>query len=87
LFFDGSYPKVVQNSRGKKRLPGTRKLEEKVRSNDELFLNFIRKCLDWNPATRMTPEEAFHHEFIQEGLRNYSRSVNTSASSRSNANY
>ena len=87
LFFDGSYPKVIQNSRGKKRLPGTRKLEEKVKSSDELFLNFLKKCLDWNPATRMTPEEAFHHEFIQEGLRNYSRSVNTSASSRSNANY
>lgn len=87
LFFEGNSPKLIQNSRGKKRIPGTRKLEEKVRSNDELFLDFIRKCLDWNPNTRMTPEEAFHHEFIQEGLRNYSRSVNTSASSRSNANY
>ncbi|OMJ75264.1 hypothetical protein SteCoe_25620 [Stentor coeruleus] len=82
LFFDGNTPKIGQNSRGKKRYPGTRKLEEKVRSNDENFLDFLRKCFDWDPKTRMTPEEAFNHEFIQEGIRNYSRSVKTSSSSR-----
>ncbi|OMJ75725.1 hypothetical protein SteCoe_25062 [Stentor coeruleus] len=86
LFFDGNTPKVVQNSRGKKRYPGTRKLEEKVRSNDENFLDFLRKCFEWNPKNRMTPEDAFNHEFIQEGIRNYNRLVKTSASSRTEDN-
>ena len=82
LFFDGNNPKIVPNSRGKKRIPGTRKLEEKVKSNDEVFLDFISKCIEWNPKKRMTPAEAFAHEFIQEGIRNYHRNLSTAASTR-----
>ena len=47
LFFDGNLPKIVPNSRGKKRIPGSRKIEEKVRSRDDNFLDFIEKCLEW----------------------------------------
>jgi serine/threonine protein kinase len=72
MFFEGDSPKIVPNSRGKKRMPGTRKLEEKVRSSDENFLEFIERCLEWRPEKRITPEEAFRHEFIQEGFRHYS---------------
>lgn len=87
-FFDGNVPKISQNSRGKKRIPETRSLIEKVKSQDENFLNFIERCLDWNPKTRMTPEEAFAHEFIQEGLRNYNRACKSStiSSSRGDGN-
>ena len=81
LFFDGNTPKITPNSRGKKRFPGTKRLDEKARSQDENFLNFLERCLDWNPKSRMTPEEAFHHEFIQEGLRNYTRNCKSSISS------
>jgi dual specificity tyrosine-phosphorylation-regulated kinase 2/3/4 len=80
IFFDGNNPKIISNSRGKKRIPGTKKIEEKVRSTDKDFLNFLERCLDWNPGTRMTPEEAFNHEFIQEGLRSYERSTKISNS-------
>jgi dual specificity tyrosine-phosphorylation-regulated kinase 2/3/4 len=34
----------------------------------ESFLDFIRKCLDWNPETRMTPFDALMHDWIIEGL-------------------
>ena len=78
LFFDGNLPKIVPNSRGKKRIPGSRKIEEKVRSRDDNFLDFIEKCLDWNPKTRITPEDAFNHEFIQEAIRNYNRTSKSS---------
>jgi len=35
---------------------------------DELFLDFIKRCLDWNPLSRMTPLEALQHEWILSGL-------------------
>ena len=41
LFFEGARPKVVPNSRGKKRIPGTRSLDEKVGINDPLFLDLL----------------------------------------------
>ena len=41
LFFEGSKPKVLPNSRGKKRYPATRNLNEKLRTTDELFLDLI----------------------------------------------
>ena len=71
LFFDGSRPKVVANSRGKKRYPGTRNLDEKLRSTDELFLdliesNFYLETLDWNPISRITPKEALKHPWFNE---------------------
>ncbi|CAG9335412.1 DYRK4_2 [Blepharisma stoltei] len=70
LFFEEMNPKIVPNSRGKKRFPGTRTLEEKAKSSDEVFLGFIERCLDWNPFTRMTPDEAFEHPWIKEAFQN-----------------
>jgi len=51
--------KVTANSRGRVRHPGTRALHDTLHCKDVLFLDFIKKCLDWDPKTRMTPEEAF----------------------------
>lgn len=74
LFFDENTPKIIANSRGKKRYPSTRSLEEKVKSSDEQFLGFIESkihlgCLDWDPITRMTPEAAFEHPWIKEAFQ------------------
>jgi dual specificity tyrosine-phosphorylation-regulated kinase 2/3/4 len=42
LFFDeADNPKIVPNSRGRMRYPKTRHLEEKVGSNDKVFLNLL----------------------------------------------
>lgn len=52
LFFDSDMkPKIIQNSRGKRRLPATRQLAEKSQSNDKKFLGFLERkiylgCLD-----------------------------------------
>jgi dual specificity tyrosine-phosphorylation-regulated kinase 2/3/4 len=44
LFFDASdAPKVVPNSRGRKRYPKTRLLEEKVGTNEPVFLDLIER--------------------------------------------
>lgn len=69
MFFDGISPKIVPNKRGKKRYPGTKNLSEKINSNDQDFLDFLNKCFDWNPQTRLTPEQAFGHKFIIDGLK------------------
>jgi dual specificity tyrosine-phosphorylation-regulated kinase 2/3/4 len=71
LFFDGGKPKITTNSRGKKRHPGSRNLEEKLRIADDIFLDLIQSkiyigTLDWNPMKRITPMEALQHPWLNE---------------------
>ncbi|KAL3891536.1 hypothetical protein ACJMK2_003796 [Sinanodonta woodiana] len=69
LFFDSKgSPRSITNSKGKKRRVGSKDLEQSVKTSDASFLEFIRRCLDWDPNTRMTPEDALQHEWIKEGL-------------------
>ncbi|CAL4082997.1 unnamed protein product, partial [Meganyctiphanes norvegica] len=65
LFFDSKgNPRCVTNSKGKKRRPGSRDLAQVLKCNDPTFVHFISRCLDWDPNTRMTPEEALSHEWL-----------------------
>jgi len=67
LFFDSKgQPRCITNSKGKKRQIGGRDLSSAVKSNDPQFLDFIRRCLDWDPNTRMTPDDALQHSWITE---------------------
>ncbi|XP_055635925.1 dual specificity tyrosine-phosphorylation-regulated kinase 2 isoform X2 [Toxorhynchites rutilus septentrionalis] len=49
--------------RGKLRgPPGSRSLVKALNGcDDPLFLNFIERCLRWDPALRMTPDTALNH--------------------------
>jgi serine/threonine protein kinase len=68
-FFDDSLkPRIVANSRGKIRIPATKDLAAVLRCADADFLSFLRKCLRWDPSTRLTAEKAFEHPWIQSGL-------------------
>ena len=65
LFFDEEgRPKIINNSRGKKRYPGTRNLQDILSGTDKLYQDFIIKCLDWNVNTRLTPDQALFHPWI-----------------------
>lgn len=69
LFFDAEdQPIIVANSKGKKRRPLTKTLRVVLSCEDANFLDFIDKCLDWDPVQRMTPLEALHHNWILDGL-------------------
>uniref|UniRef100_A0A8C6WN65 dual-specificity kinase n=1 Tax=Neogobius melanostomus TaxID=47308 RepID=A0A8C6WN65_9GOBI len=57
----------ITNSKGKKRRPGSRELSEVLKTNDALFLDFIQRCLTWDPTKRMTPDEGLQHQWILEG--------------------
>ena len=59
-------PRCTTNSKGRKRRPGTRELSSAVKTTDGLFLDFLRQCLQWDPESRITPEEALRHQWITE---------------------
>ncbi|KAF2087325.1 hypothetical protein K490DRAFT_12377, partial [Saccharata proteae CBS 121410] len=65
LFFDSKgKPRISVNTKGRRRRPSSKTLEQSLKCNDEAFLDFIARCLRWDPERRMKPEEAVQHEFI-----------------------
>jgi dual specificity tyrosine-phosphorylation-regulated kinase 2/3/4 len=67
LFFDSSNnPRFSSYSHGKQRGPASsRNLANFLGTKDPDFLDFVSRCLDLDPATRMTPDEALQHPWIQ----------------------
>ncbi|KAI9257670.1 kinase-like domain-containing protein [Sporodiniella umbellata] len=65
LFFDSlGDPRIISNSKGRKRKPATKTLEHALNTLDEHFIDFIRQCLIWDPEKRITPEEALNHPWM-----------------------
>ncbi|KAF8610562.1 kinase-like protein [Ceratobasidium sp. AG-I] len=70
LFFEtNGQPRPVVNSKGRRRRPGTKTLAQVLRCDDELFVDFIAKCLIWDPERRLKPQPALRHPFITAGRR------------------
>jgi len=55
---------MIVSSKGKRRRPSSKTLTAILRCDDEAFLDFITRCLRWDPDKRMKPDEAMHHDFI-----------------------
>jgi len=67
MFFDSNgNPRIVPNSRGKRRRPGSRDLASVLRTSDRNFLSFLQGCLEWDKSTRLTPDQALQHPWIAE---------------------
>jgi serine/threonine protein kinase len=64
------YPRIIANSKDKKRLPATRTLFQALKCHDVVFIDFVERCLCWDPAKRMTPQEALQHEWITQSRNN-----------------
>jgi dual specificity tyrosine-phosphorylation-regulated kinase 2/3/4 len=80
LFFEpNGAPRAVVNSKGRRRRPGTKTLAQVLRSNDEEFVDFIAKCLCWDPERRLKPQAALKHPFVAQG-RHVRPSASTSTS-------
>ncbi len=46
MFFDSNgAPRIVPNSRGKKRRPGSKDVASAIRCNDSAFVSFLEGCL------------------------------------------
>lgn len=65
LFFDSkNNPRTLTNSKGKKRKPHSKTLAAVLGCNDEEFVDFLSLCLEWNPETRVSPDEALRHAWL-----------------------
>mmetsp|Transcript_27184 Transcript_27184/g.88833 ORF Transcript_27184/g.88833 Transcript_27184/m.88833 type:complete len:694 (+) Transcript_27184:149-2230(+) len=67
MFFDSNgAPRIVPNSRGKKRRPASKDLASALRCSDPAFVSFLEGCLQWDKKDRFTPDQALQHEWITE---------------------
>ena len=74
LFFDSlGKPRVTVSTKGRRRRPSSKTLQQALKCDDEAFLDFIARCLRWDPERRMRPDEAMQHEFITGARRNAGR--------------
>ncbi|KAI0472953.1 hypothetical protein GGR56DRAFT_652549 [Xylariaceae sp. FL0804] len=65
LFFDSmGKPRLTVSSKGRRRRPSSKTLQQALKCDDEAFLDFLTRCLRWDPDRRLKPEEAVRHEFI-----------------------
>ncbi|KAG8158619.1 hypothetical protein KVR01_011741 [Diaporthe batatas] len=65
LFFDSmGKPRLTVSSKGRRRRPSSKTLQQVLKCDDEPFLDFLARCLRWDPDRRMKPDEAIRHEFI-----------------------
>lgn len=65
LFFDSlGKPRATVSSKGKRRRPSSKTLAQALKCDDELFTDFIARCLRWDPDRRIKPDEAMAHEFV-----------------------
>eukprot|EP00405_Crypthecodinium_cohnii_P038897 CAMPEP_0206542752 /NCGR_PEP_ID=MMETSP0325_2-20121206/10376_1 /ASSEMBLY_ACC=CAM_ASM_000347 /TAXON_ID=2866 /ORGANISM="Crypthecodinium cohnii, Strain Seligo" /LENGTH=680 /DNA_ID=CAMNT_0054040903 /DNA_START=384 /DNA_END=2422 /DNA_ORIENTATION=+ len=68
MFFDSNgNPRLVPNSRGKTRRPGSRDMQMALRTSESKYVDFLQGCLQWDPRERFTPEDALQQEWILEG--------------------
>jgi dual specificity tyrosine-phosphorylation-regulated kinase 2/3/4 len=61
-------PIMLKNSRGKLRKPNGKPLDYVIGDEDPDFNDFVIKCLDWNPNTRLSPDDALKHVWVLKGL-------------------
>lgn len=65
LFFDSmGKPRLTVSPKGRRRRPSSKTLQQVLKCDDEAFLDFLARCLRWDPDRRMKPEDAMRHEFI-----------------------
>ena len=65
LFFDSQgKPRLTVSSKGRRRKPSSKDLRSVLKCDDDAFVDFIARCLRWDPARRLTPHDALKHEFI-----------------------
>ena len=65
LFFDSNMNLLpIKNKLNKS--PMSRSLSEFLACSDKDFLDFLNKCLVWDPELRLTPEEGLYHKWLNE---------------------
>ncbi|MCJ1479251.1 hypothetical protein MMC13_007936 [Lambiella insularis] len=87
LFFDSlGKPRLTVSSKGKRRRPSSKTLQQALKCDDDGFLDFIARCLRWDPDRRMKPDEAILHDFVTGTKPPASRNLRSLPSSAININ-
>ncbi|KAL8631074.1 hypothetical protein Q9189_003185 [Teloschistes chrysophthalmus] len=80
LFFDSlGKPRLTVSTKGKRRRPSSKTLQQALKCEDEAFLDFISRCLRWDPDRRFKPDEAMQHEFITGSKPTITKAFNASS--------
>lgn len=67
MFFDDqNKPKTLIDSRGKQRLPGSKRLKDLLAGADEEYIQLVECCFVWEPNFRITPQQAMMNTWIAE---------------------
>lgn len=66
-FFAHGRPLRQTDRKGRLHPIGSRQLEDVLQSPEPVFLDFLRKCLTWDPADRMTAAQALRHPWVVGG--------------------
>ncbi|CDH59430.1 kinase-like protein [Lichtheimia corymbifera JMRC:FSU:9682] len=68
-FFDiHGHPKIPASNNGKRyQRPGSKTLAQVLGSTDMQFNDFIDRCIQWDPAKRLTAKDALQHAWIMQG--------------------
>lgn len=77
IFFDEDLlPIKKANSKGKIRIPNTKKFEDFLEGADcdlvdliKVIKYIMKKCLVWNPFKRFKPDEALKHKYFSNNLK------------------
>jgi len=64
FFASNGKPRIIENSNGIKRFPGTKNLQDFLPGADLQLLNFVADCVKWHPKDRLTPSTALQHPWI-----------------------
>ena len=69
LFYDENLkPYQMIDEEGNYIVPGGKKLKDIMKDAPDSFVDFVSKCLKWNPFERITPDKALLHPFIIENM-------------------
>ena len=62
-YFTNDNGKLIpyKTKKGTYRVPGGKSLKKVIKTEDKVFLDFLKKCLTWDPDDRMNPTEALNH--------------------------
>ena len=63
-FFNGDGT-LINTKKSKSMIPGNKILYNILGDENKTFIDFIQKCLQWDPEKRLTPKEALEHPWIK----------------------